>query len=224
MCHEELIEILGDKEALKACIRDTLASRDRRTLPVDNLKESAVLVPLCWKEGEPVILVTKRSMSVEHHRGEISFPGGRSEPTDTDVFSTALRESEEEIGLKPSDVEILGLLDDHISILGFHITPVVGAVPYPYDFRINSESDVLLSVPLSLALSEGAWMAERTTFMGRGINIYYLEIEGGVVWGATGRMLKHFVDLLAGRSIPYGPVSSSAKDWVRDLMRLQAGA
>jgi 8-oxo-dGTP pyrophosphatase MutT (NUDIX family) len=224
MCHEKILEIIDDKNALRACIRETLGTRERRVLPMDNLKQSAVLVPLCWKENGPVILVTKRSMNVEHHKGEISFPGGRSETTDPDIFFTALRESDEEIGLKPADVEILGLLDDHISILGYHITPVVGAVPYPYDFRINSESDVLLSVPLAKALSDHAWMAEETTFMGRGINIYYLEIEGGFVWGATGRMIKHFADLLAGRCIPYGPVSFKAKDWVRDLMRLQAGS
>lgn len=224
MCKGNVLEILGDKDALKACVRDTLAGRQRRTLPSDDLKESAVLVPLCWKDGEPIILVTKRSMNVEHHKGEISFPGGRAEPSDPDLFFTALREADEEIGLDPADVEILGLLDDHISILGYHITPVVGAVPYPYDFRINSESDILLTVPLAKALSDHAWMAERTTFLGRGINIYYLEIEGGFVWGATGRMLKHFADLLAGRDIPFGPVSPEARAWVNDLRVLQAGS
>ena len=224
MCHEKILEILGEKGTLKACIRDTLGTRERRTLPFDGLKPSGVLLPLCWKEGEPEILLTKRSMNVEHHKGEISFPGGRSEPADRDIFHTALREAEEEIGLKPEDVEVLGLLDDHISILGYHITPVVGAVPFPYDFRINSESEVLLSVSLARVLSDQAWMAERTTFLGRGINIYYLEIEGGFVWGATGRMLKQFVDLLAGRPIPFGPVSPAARGWVRDLMRVQAGS
>lgn len=224
MRQEKILEILDDKEALKARVRAVLASRQRRTLPTDNLKESAVLVPLCWEGEGPGVLVTKRSMSVEHHRGEISFPGGRSEADDPDIFFTALREAEEEIGMKPADVEILGLLDDHITMLGFHITPVVGAVPCPYDFRINSESEVLLSVPLSKALSDTAWMAEKTVFLGQSINIYYLEIEGGVVWGATGRMLKHFADLLAGEPIPVSPVSKSAKAWVHDLMLLQAGS
>jgi 8-oxo-dGTP pyrophosphatase MutT (NUDIX family) len=224
MCHENILEIISDQGALKACIRDTLSTRVRRTLPRDNLRESAVLVPLCWTESGPVILVTKRSMSVEHHKGEISFPGGRAEKSDADIFFTALREAEEEIGLNPSHVEILGMLDDHISILGYHITPVVGAIPYPYDFRINSESDILLRVPLAHALSDTVWMAEKTTFLGRDIHIYYLEIEGGVVWGATGRMLKHFADLLSGRTISFSPVSLQAKTWVRDLLTLQAGS
>jgi hypothetical protein len=121
-------------------------------------------------------------------------------------------------------VEILGLLDDHISIVGYHITPVVGTVPYPYTYRINSESDILLSIPLAAALSDTVWMAEKTTFLGRDIHIYYLEIDGGVVWGATGRMLKHFADLLSGRTISFSPVSLQAKTWVRDLLTLQAGS
>ncbi len=223
MCADNLLEIIRDRTMLRDRIRDILESRERRVIPRDGLKESAVLIPLSWKDGEPFILVTKRSMNVEHHKGEISFPGGRAEETDRDLFFTALREAEEEIGLKPDDVDILGLLDDHISIVGFHITPVVGLVPYPYDFTINSESETLLCVPLATALSDTSWMAEQTTFMGRGINIYYLEIAGGVVWGATGRMLKHFADLIAGRSIPYGPVSAGAKAWVQGLLSVQNG-
>ncbi|MRR36885.1 CoA pyrophosphatase [bacterium] len=218
-----VLEIIRDRALLKDHIRGILGSRERRVIPRDGLRESAVLIPLSWKDCEPFILVTKRSMSVEHHKGEISFPGGGTEKTDRDLFFTALREAEEEIGLKPEDVDILGLLDDHISIVGYHITPVVGLVPYPYDFTINSESETLLCVPLVTALSDKAWMAEQTTFMGRGINIYYLEIDGGVVWGATGRMLKHFADLIAGRSIPYGPVSVEAKAWVQGLLSVQNG-
>jgi ADP-ribose pyrophosphatase YjhB (NUDIX family) len=162
-------------------------------------------------------------MDVEHHKGEICFPGGRAESHDKGLVQTALREAEEEIGLCREDVDVLGLLDDHISIVGYHITPVVGAVPYPYDFRINSESENLLLVPLKMALSEAAWMAERTSFRGRGINIYFIEIEGGVVWGATARMLKHFVDLMAGYTIPFGEVSSSARNWVNNLLAAQGG-
>lgn len=204
-------------------IRSILSSRPRKVIPRGDLRESAVLIPISWEGNEPSILVTRRSMNVEHHKGEISFPGGRAEETDKDLIFTALREAEEEIGLKPDDVEILGLLDDHISIVGFHITPVVGVVPNPYTYVINSESEVLLSIPLSAALSDTAWMAEKTTFMGRGIHIYYLEIDGGVVWGATGRMIKHFADLIAGKSIPFSAVSQKAKAWVQEVLVQQAG-
>ena len=166
-----IVEILGDEQALKDYIRDTLAAHRRRIIPREDLRESAVLLPLCWKDGEPQVVVTMRSMDVEHHKGEICFPGGRAESGDKGLVQTALREAEEEVGLCRSDVEVLGLLDDHISIVGYHITPVVGAIPYPYEFCINSESEVLLMVPLRQALREDAWMAERTFFRGRDINI-----------------------------------------------------
>ncbi len=223
MDNSEMLKMIRDRDDLLRHVKGILDARERRILPRDNLRASAVLVPLSWKENEPSVIVTKRSMTVEHHKGEISFPGGRAEETDRDIFFTALREAEEEIGLKPDDVDVIGLLDDHISIMGYHITPVVGAVPYPYHFSINSESETILCVPLAAALSETAWMGERTTFMGQGITIYYLEIDGGVVWGATGRMLKHFADLIAGRPLPFSKVTPEAKAWVTDLLAVQTG-
>lgn len=221
MQHTGINELLCDEKGLKEYIRTLLSQHIRRIIPREDLRESAVLLPLCWKEGEPQVVVTMRSMDVEHHKGEICFPGGRAEHDDKGLVQTALREAEEEVGLRREDVDILGLLDDHISIVGFHITPVVGAIPYPYDFRINNESETLLLVPLKKALCESAWMAERTHFRGRGINIYFIEIEGGVVWGATARMLKHFVDLLAGYRLPFGEVSQTARNWVNNLLSIQ---
>lgn len=214
--------MLKERDSLKTHIRDVLNSRQRRIIPKDNLRESAVLVPLSWDGNDPFVLVTKRSMSVEHHKGEISFPGGRHEESDEGLVFTALREAEEEIGLQSRDVEVLGLLDDHISIVGYHITPVVGVVPCPYEFTINSESETLLFVSLSNAVKDTVWMAEKTTFMGLDVHIYYLQVEGGVIWGATARILKHFVDLIAGRTIPFGEVSPEAKAWVQGLLTLQA--
>jgi len=221
MKESAICKLLDDAQSLKRHVRDCLASRRRRIIPRENLRESAVLLPLCWKEGDPSLVVTMRSMDVEHHKGEICFPGGRREPDDRGLVQTALREAEEEIGLRPNDVEVLGLLDDHISIVGYHITPVVGVVPYPYGFRINNESETLLLVSLRQALREDTWMAERTFFRDRGINIYFMEIEGGVVWGATARILKHFVDLLAGSPLPFGTVSDSARSWVENLLAAQ---
>ncbi|MBN2298993.1 MAG: CoA pyrophosphatase [Deltaproteobacteria bacterium] len=220
--HTDSLEyLLTEEHELKRHIQTVLTGRTRRIIPKENLRESAVLVPVCFSENDPSIIVTKRSMNVEHHKGEISFPGGGSEPEDDGLIATALREAYEEIGLLPADVDVLGFLDDHISIMGFHITPVVGSIPCPYNFTINSESETLLHVPLRHALTDTAWMAEKTTFMGRDINIYFLEIEGGVVWGATARMLKHFIDLIAGRTVAFSKVSAHARSWVEDVMSKQ---
>ncbi len=213
--------LLTDENELKRHIRSILDGRTRRIIPKENLRESAVLIPICFDEDGPSIVVTKRSMNVEHHKGEISFPGGGAEPEDDSLVATALREANEEIGLLPPDVDVLGLLDDHISIMGFHITPVVGTIPCPYNFTINSESETLLHVPLRHALTDTSWMAEKSTFMGRDINIYFLEIEGGVVWGATARMLKHFIDLIAGRTLAFSKVSAYARSWVEEIISRQ---
>lgn len=221
MQHTGINELLCNELGLKEYIRTILSQHTRRIIPREDLRESAVLLPLCWKEGEPQVVVTMRSMDVEHHKGEICFPGGRAESDDGSLVQTALREAEEEIGLDREDVDVLGMLDDHISIVGYHITPVVGAIPYPYDFCINNESETLLLAPLGKALSESAWMAEKSHFRGRDINIYFMEIEGGVVWGATARMLKHFADLIAGYPIPYGKVSEYARNWVNNLLNIQ---
>lgn len=217
----EIRDLLGNPEELKPYVRTVLSQRQRRIIPSAGLMEAAVLVCMCWKDGEPHIILTRRSPDVEHHKGEISFPGGRAEENDSGPVHTALREAEEEIGLAGKDVEVLGLLDDHVSIVGYHITPVVGSAPYPYDFRINRESEELLMMPLGYALRDDVWMAQRSFFKGSDVTLYFLEIAGGVVWGATARMLKHYVDLLAGRSIPFGTVSDSARAWVMNLIEAQ---
>ncbi|MCD6570157.1 MAG: CoA pyrophosphatase [Deltaproteobacteria bacterium] len=214
-------KILSDKETFKVYLQNLFSSRDRRIIPTDKLRPSAVLIPLCYKDGDPTVILTKRSMSVEYHKGEISFPGGGVEVDDESIETTALREAKEEIGLHPDAVEVLGLLDDHITLLGFHITPVVGMVPYPYKFEINSESQALLWLPLKYTLKDNIWMAQRTSWDKWSVNIYYLKTEAGVVWGATGRILKHFVDLIAGKTISYGPLSQEARQWVDDVMSAQ---
>jgi 8-oxo-dGTP pyrophosphatase MutT (NUDIX family) len=216
-----LEKYLSDENSLKKHIRDILSTRKRRIIPSGNLREAAVLIPLTWNRDEPFMVITKRSMNMEHHKGEFSFPGGSAEPEDKDLVKTALRETQEEIGLDPDDADVLGLLDDHVSFLGYRITPVVGTIPHPYDFQINQESEMLLHVPLRLALSDRTWMADRSVHKDREINIYYLPVNGGVIWGATGRILKHFVDLIAGTRIPFGNVSQEVRAWVEDLLALQ---
>jgi 8-oxo-dGTP pyrophosphatase MutT (NUDIX family) len=212
---------MASREKLACLINAKLVNRTRKEIFLEGLKPAAVLVPVCFIEGKPQIILTKRSMSVEHHKGEISFPGGHSEPGDASPVETALREAEEEIGLKPDDVEILGLLDDYITISNFHITPAVGIVPWPYDLRINSESETLLFLPLADVLSDTAWMLERTSIKGHEFELFCLETPDGVIWGATAKMLRQFAEVLLGREPATRPMTETAKQWILSVVATQ---
>ncbi|MEA2102939.1 MAG: CoA pyrophosphatase [Thermodesulfobacteriota bacterium] len=202
-------------------LREILDARSRNTILPVNMRRSAVLVPLCWKDGAMHTLLTKRSMQVEYHKGEISFPGGSVDPQDRDIVDTALREAREEIGLDPSQVDVLGCIDDYRTIVGFHITPIVGVIPWPYDFRINSESDSIVYFSMARAFEKGAWMEERITLMGQEVDILYMETGDHVIWGATARILKQVCDLFKGDTIPTIPPSERAKARVADIISRQ---
>lgn len=214
-------KLLLDQTAMQAHIRSVLAARTRRTIPLGDLRAAAVLVPLGWADDGPRFVLTKRSMTVETHKGEISFPGGHAEDTDDGPEGTALREAQEEIGLRPESVEILGRLDDHITIFKFHITPVVGTIPYPYPFTINSEAESIVTLRLERALDDAAWMCEPSDLKGLRVNIYCIEADQGFVWGATARMIKHFIELLTGRELKPGPLNAAARDWIGGLISAQ---
>ena len=184
------------------CFEDELTrildGREKEALPADGLVTAAVLVPLFRKEGRQHVLLTKRSDFVEHHRGEISFPGGKRDPEDTDLQSCALRETAEELGVAPEHVRILGELDDFYTVAThFHVVPFVGSIPYPYDFQLSSrEIAGLVGPPLEIFFdpsrrSEDIWLWE-----GREISVISYHWEGHTIWGATARILKHFAELL----------------------------
>src|SRR4030042_3446680 len=114
-----------------------LNSRERRVIEQPSLARAAVLVPL-FKKGEHChIVFTKRSDNVRYHKGEISFPGGVFDDRDLELQRTALRAAFEEIGLKGSDVQIIGVLDDIITVTQFIVTPFVGLFPSPYPFKVS---------------------------------------------------------------------------------------
>ena len=162
-------------------------------------RPAAVLIPVgVGPEGEYVVF-TRRTDRVEYHKGQISFPGGAVDPEDRDRVETALRESREEIGLRPDDVEVLGLLDDvAVTRSGFCITPVVGYIRRegPYPFVANpAEVAEILQVPLSWLL-DPAHVQTRLLLDERGRTFadFFFDWHGHVIWGATGRILKGFLD------------------------------
>src|SRR2546428_9461801 len=146
--------LLSTDPRMTAHLADALApiltARERAVLVRPGKTPAAVLVPLLAVDGEPQLLFTRRSRLLRHHQGQVAFPGGCRHPADADLVATALREAHEEIGLDPADVCLLGPLDDIETVATrFVITPFVGVVPHPYDFRpCPDEADLIFTVPL----------------------------------------------------------------------------
>lgn len=162
-------------------------------------KRAAVLIPLFKAASEYKVLFTKRAESVEAHKGQISFPGGRIEEEDGSPLETALREAEEEVGLSRKDVTVLGQMDEARTVSSNYIVhPFVGLIPYPYDFKISAlEVKELLEVPFEIFLS-GASAAEQTpvVYEGASYQLPAYRYRGEVIWGATARIMQNLVDLV----------------------------
>jgi len=179
-------------------IKKILSSRKRRVIEHPPFSHAAVLVPLFQKGGDCHLLFTKRSEQVKYHKSEISFPGGVVDEEDRELINTALREAHEEIGLKESDVQIIGLLDDIVTTTEFIVTPIVGLFPYPYRFKVSEvEIAELIEVPLSFLLV-GDNRSEREIFRGDQKEVvYFYQYGKHTIWGATARILKQFLDLIS---------------------------
>jgi 8-oxo-dGTP pyrophosphatase MutT (NUDIX family) len=187
-------------EALLQAIRRAVASYEPRRIQPEGRPEAAVLLLVYALHNEPHVLFTLRTDLVETHKGQISFPGGAADPEDDDLRLTALRETCEEVGVRPEDVEIVGQLDDSPSISGFIVTPYVGFIrgQAPYPFRpSHDEVAELIEAPLS-HLMDGANVTEEVRQIdGRDVVMYSYLFRGHVIWGLTARILKRVLDLLA---------------------------
>ncbi len=180
-------------------LRARLASRAPQTQAEWDARPAAVLVPLYREQGEWRVLLTQRTDLVEHHKGQVSFPGGRVDDGDDDRFQTALREAEEEIGLKPEHVAVLGQLDELLTVTQYRITPIVGVIPWPYPFVLSTvELSEVFGAPLR-------WLADPANLEtqyrdpiapGRPVPVYYFRYEGHTIWGATARMLLNLLEVV----------------------------
>lgn len=159
---------------------------------------AGVLLPLHDVGGEQRVVVTKRTDLVEHHKGEVSFPGGAMDPDDADIIQTALREAHEEMGLDPAHVEVIGHLDDIVTITNFHVTPVVGVITEaPYSFTLQEhEVAEVIEIPIGWLLDLGNLVEEPRTRDGVTYTNFIYRYMGHEVWGATGRILHQYVELL----------------------------
>jgi 8-oxo-dGTP pyrophosphatase MutT (NUDIX family) len=180
---------------LKEKLPGILQGRKRNIIPAAELTPASVLIPLFEKGGNSHLLFIKRSRHVQYHPYQISFPGGVVEESDHDQKETALRETFEEIGIQGTSVEILGLLDDYVTISNFCITPFVGIIPYPYDFKINQkEVETLIEIPLSTLLSERR--EKILPVQGGKRHTYIYRFGPFTIWGTTARIIKDFLDIL----------------------------
>ena len=160
---------------------------------VGPLRPAGVLVPIMERPEGLSVLLTQRAAHLRHHAAQASFPGGRMEPQDTDVLATALRETHEEIGVEPDQVEVIGYLRAMPTITGFAVTPVVGLVPGDLELNIDrTEVDYAFEVPLDFLLEEGNDQLAEREWEGRRFRLREFHYGGERVWGATAYMLLAF--------------------------------
>lgn len=189
-------------EPLFERIRALLADRQPAVIsealdPGQPLRPASVLVPLFMEGGEPWMVLTRRTEQLSQHPGQISFPGGGRDPGDADAAATALREAQEEIAIDRGQVDLLGPLDQLDTITGFRVSPFVAAVPagYPY-VPAAGEVAAILTLPLRAFLAPGALTVEDREFLGVRRRVYGYFVSGTLVWGVTGRIVHHFLDLV----------------------------
>ena len=181
---------------LKERIRTALATHRRVPLPAGPVP-AAVLLPLFERGGDYHLLFTKRTEHLNHHRGEISFPGGVRQPEDEDLLRTALRETEEEVGITPRAVTVLGVLDDFYSIHDYVVTPYVGIFPGDVPLWINpAEIERLIEVPLAHLLRPEIFRSEDWSWRGRSQPVYFYTYGSDEIWGLTAAILKQFLDIV----------------------------
>ena len=181
-----------------ADLRSKLADRTLQGVaPQADHRRAGVLVPLFVKEKELWLLFTKRSDKLLNHRGQVSFPGGAYETGDHDLRDTALRETEEELGLERQQIVLLGRLSPIVTVTNFYVEPYVAAIPHPIDLKPSpDEIEALWEIPISALMAPTA--VEERMFEGRDHPVLFYHYGQKTVWGATARILSELLDVIAG--------------------------
>jgi 8-oxo-dGTP pyrophosphatase MutT (NUDIX family) len=185
---------------MEAELKKILAQRAKRYITDKNRVPSAVLIPLYQEDRQYYIIFIKRTMTVKTHQGQISFPGGMRDKGDKTLRDTALRESEEEIGLRPEDVNVLGELDDEITTTSNYIvTPFIATIPWPYQFTPNrAEVAKIISVPIAALMDKDCRKPETETLNGKKVQSFAYYYQETRIWGATARILNKLLEIIAG--------------------------
>tara|TARA_Y100001970_G_C14255129_1_gene874766 strand:- start:1327 stop:1920 length:594 start_codon:yes stop_codon:yes gene_type:complete len=162
-------------------------------------KRASVLIPLIEIKGEIFVMFTERAKHLRSHPGQVSFPGGKQESRDANALDTALRETYEEIGLHPKKVEILGRLDQIVSLYNYLVTPFVGVIPDRFEPKPNpDEIETVFKVPLSFFMnSKGHWAEEYETQSGK-VLIHHFHFHHFDIWGLTAKLILRMLEIGLG--------------------------
>lgn len=184
---------------LPARLQTLLTARAAEVTAEWAARPAAVLVPLYRLGDEWHLLFTERTQTVEDHKGQVAFPGGRVDEGDASRIETALRETEEEIGLQRRDVTVLGVLDELITVTQYRVTPVVGVFAWPYPFVLSTdELSEVFGVPLQWLVNPANREIQyrEPLITGPKIPVYYFHYQGHTIWGVTARMVVGFLEVI----------------------------
>ena len=204
LCHDRVVELDAD------WLRRHFATRGAE-LPATGgdqgaaaagtaLIRASVLIPIVLREPELTVLFTRRTAHLTSHSGQVSFPGGRAEPRDASDEATALRETQEEIGLEACAIEVLGRLGDYLTRTGYRVVPVVALVSPPFELRLDAhEVEEAFEVPLSFLLDPANHQRHARMYEGREVQYTAMPYGRHYIWGATAGMLVNlYRELLSG--------------------------
>ena len=178
-------------------IKQALAKHVVERVDGTGMMPASVMILLYFKDGEYCILLNKRSEEVEHHKGEISFPGGARDLEDRDSLETALREAEEEMGIKREDIVVLGEMDEIVTRSNFQVSVFTGTIEYPYKFTPSAiEIAEVLEFPVSALLDPANRRVETRWDDGKTATSYSYVHEEHVVFGVTARILQSCIEIL----------------------------
>jgi len=169
-------------------------------------KRAAVLAPVLTREGEAYILFTKRAEHLGEHPGQMSFPGGSREPEDGSLEATALREADEEIGLRAAEVTVAGRLDDIRTITNYSVRPFVGRIPDREYFPDDAEVAEIVTLPVAALTDLDNYESEHRDHPHYGeVRLHFFYVGGYTVWGATAQMLVQLLELATEWEMPPEP-------------------
>ena len=211
--------MIGDVEKISQFLADHHPLKNSRVS-----KRASVLIPLLESQGEIYVMLTRRSSKMRSHSGQVSFPGGKQDSDDEDSLQTALRETHEEIGLLGEKVDVIGMLDQILSLHYYLVTPYVGLIPSDFVPDPNTdEIESVFKVPLVFFMkSENHWSEVKKTFTSP-VLVHHFEYQGYDIWGLTAKLIFRLLEVGLGY-VPDFPVHHpDSPTWMSRTLEYRGG-